>query len=180
MSNLMSSKKCLLVIDVQAGMFNLSRPLYKRNSILSNIKLLVKKARADNCRIIYMQHSGNESSPFKKSSEGWNIHSSITPEKNEYIIEKKYSDSFQDTRLNEILTKLSIEQIVICGLVTEGCIDITVRRAYSLGYKIELAGDCHSTTDSDILTAGQIIGHHNQVLKIFSDVKEAEKISFQD
>lgn len=161
----MSSKKCLLVIDLQAGMFNLSRPLYKSDSILSKIKMLIKKARAGNCNIIYMQHSGSEKSPFKKGSEGWNIHSSITPEKDEYIIEKKYSDSFQGTKLYEILIKLGVEQIVIGGLVTEGCIDTTTRRAYSLGYKIELACDCHSATDSDILTAKQIINHHNQGTK---------------
>ena len=174
----MASKKCLLVIDVQTGMFNLSRPLYKSNLLLSNIEKLIKKARTGNSRVIYMQHCGNENSPFKKGSEGWSIHPLVSPKEDEYIIEKKYSDSFQETGLNEILLELGIEQIVVCGLVTEGCLDTTVRRAYSLGYKIELAGDCHSTTDSNILNALQIIDHHNQVLKIFSEVKEAEYISF--
>ena len=176
----MYSKKCLLVIDVQTGMFNLSRTLFKSDSILSNIAQLIKKARTENSKVIFLQHSGSEKSPFYKGSNGWKLHPRINPGPDEYIIEKKYPDSFQDTRLNEILMKLGIEHIVVCGIVTEGCIDTTVRKAYSLGYKVELASDCHCTTDSSILTAEQIVNHHNQVLKIFSDVKETEKISFKD
>jgi nicotinamidase-related amidase len=176
----MSSKKCLLVIDVQNGMFNLSRPLYQSKFVLSGIVQLIKKARKENSKVIYLQHCGSEKSPFKKGTSGWKLHPLINPKSDEYIIEKKYSDSFQDTRLNEILMKSGVKQVVVCGLVTEGCVDTTIRRAYSLGYNIELAADCHSTTDSNILTAEQIIKHHNQVLKIFSEVKEAEKISFKD
>ena len=114
----MSSKKCLLVIAVQIGMFNLSRPLYKSNLILSNIEQLIKKARLENSKIIFVQHCGSEKSPFKKGTGGWKLHPLINPESDEYIIEKKYLDSFQDTKLNEILMELGIKQIVVCGLVT--------------------------------------------------------------
>jgi nicotinamidase-related amidase len=174
----MASNKCLLVIDVQFGMFNLSRPLFKSDAILENIISLIRRARAENTPVVFVQHCGGENSPFKKYSEGWNIHPAITPDVNDYILEKRHSDSFQDTGLGELLKKLGIGQIVVCGLVTEGCVDTTVRRAYSLGYKIELARDCHSTTDSNVLTGEQIVQHHNEVLKIFSEVKEAGDIKF--
>ena len=174
----MASKKCLLVMDVQFGMFNLSRPLFKSDSLLNNILELVQKARLENIPIIFIQHCGGEKSPFKKGTIGWHIHPSIIPCENDYFIEKKFADSFQDSGLLELLNKLEVENIVVCGLVTEGCIDTTVRRAFSLGYKIELAGDSHSTTDSNVLTAEQIINHHNEVLKIFSEVKEACSITF--
>jgi nicotinamidase-related amidase len=174
----MSSKKCLLIIDVQLGMFNLSRPLYKSDSLLEKIIKLIQKARSKNIAVVYVQHCGNERSPFKKGSVGWNIHPSVYPTENDYVIEKKYPDSFQDTNLEEVLKQLAVNQIVVCGLVTEGCVDTTIRRAYSLGYRIELASDCHSTTDSNILTAEQIVSHHNEVLKSFSEVKESKDIMF--
>jgi nicotinamidase-related amidase len=174
----MASKKCLLVMDVQFGMFNLSRPLFKSDSLLSNIMELVQKARLENIPIIFIQYCGGEHSPFKKGSAGWNIHPLIFLCESDYFVEKRYSDSFQDTRLEELLRKLEIDQIVVCGLVTEGCVDTTIRRAFSLGYKIELASDCHSTTDGNVLTAEQIIEHHNEVLKIFSEVKTAGEIVF--
>ncbi len=98
----MSSKKCLLVIDVQIGMLNLSRSLYNGDLLLENIKQLINKARSENSKIIYLQHCGSKNSPFEKGIEGWKLHPLITPETDEYIIEKKYSDSFQDTNLQEI------------------------------------------------------------------------------
>jgi nicotinamidase-related amidase len=174
----MVSKKCLLVIDGQLGMFNLSLPLYNSDSLLINIQHLIQKARSGNTTLVYLQHCGNENSPFKKGSVGWDIHPTICPAKNDYVIENKYSDSFQDTNLEQELKQLAIDHIVICGLVTEGCVDTTVRRAYSLGYRIELASDCHSTTDSNILTGEQIVKHYNEVLKIFSEVKESKDIMF--
>jgi nicotinamidase-related amidase len=176
----MTSKKCLLVIDIQSGMFNLSRPLYKGDTLLENTKSLIQNARAENIPVVFVQHCGSENSPFQKGSAGWDFHPLISPDANEYVIEKKYSDSFQETELDEVLKKMEIDHIVVCGLVTEGCIDTTIRRAYSLGYKIELASDCHSTTDSNVLTAEQIIKHHNEVLKIFSEVREARNITFNN
>jgi len=174
----MTSKKCLLIIDVQLGMFNLSRPLYKSDSLLRNIQNLIQKARSENITIVYLQHCGRDKSPFKKGSPGWEIHPSIRPANNDYVIEKKYSDSFQDTPLEQTLKKLAINHLVICGLVTEGCVDTTIRRAYGLGYRIDSASDGHSTTDSDVLSAEQIVKHHNEIFKIFSEVKEAKDILF--
>jgi len=175
----MNNKKCLLVIDVQNGMFNLPRKLYKSDFILENICSLTEKARKENTLIIFMQHCGNENSFFIEGSENWKIHSKVSPRKNEIIIKKTYSDSFQNTKLDGIIKNSNIKNIVICGFVTEGCVDTTIRRASSLGFNLEVASDCHSTTDSDVLTAEQIIKHHNEVFKIFSIVKKSEEIVFK-
>ena len=174
----MVPKKCLIVIDLQVAMFNLSRPLFNGNIILDNIKKLIQNGRNNNIPIVFIQHCGSKQSPFKKGSTGWEIHPSVSPEVKEFVIEKEHPDSFQDTELETLLNKLSIKNLVVCGLVTEGCVDSTVRRAYSLGYKIELASDCHTTTASHVLTADQIINHHNEVFKIFSEVKETKDIMF--
>ena len=175
----MKSKKCLLVIDVQNGMFNLPRELYKGDIILDNIISLVEKARKENVIIIYMQHYGNENSFFSEGSKGWEIHSKVSPKGNDIVIEKTHSDSFQDTKLDEILKNNNIGDLVICGFVTEGCVDTAIRRANSLGYSLEVASNSHSTTDSNVLKAEQIISHHNEIFKIFSKVKKAEEIVFK-
>ena len=171
-------RKCLLIIDVQVGMFQLSRPLYKGDILLDNIKSLLQKARSEQVPLVYMQHCGGQKGPFEKNSPGWNIHPSMYPSAQDDVIEKRYSDSFRDTTLELVLQQLEINHIVVCGLVTEGCVDTTVRRASSLGYTLELASDGHSTTDSTALKAEQIIQHHNEVLKIFSEVKESKEIVF--
>ena len=172
----MNNKKCLLVIDAQNDMFNLPVEMYHGELILENISSLIDKARKGNVLIVYMQHCGNENSFFSEGSEGWEIHSKVTPEQTDIILKKSFSDSFQETKLDEILRSNKVDRLVICGFVTEGCVDTTVRRANSLGYKVEVAGDCHSTTNSSVLKAEQIINHHNEVLKIFSEVKKFEDI----
>lgn len=115
-------------------MFNLSKPLYKSDLLLGNIKTLIRKAKEANAPVIYIRHCGSKNSHFMKGSSGWNIHPLIIPGVNDYVFEKNHSDLFQDTRLKDILKKIGVEQLVICGLVTEGYVDTTTRRAYSLGY----------------------------------------------
>lgn len=172
----MNNKKCVLAIDVQNGMFNLPRELYKSEIVLDNIYSLLEKARKENALIIFMQHCGNENSFFKEGSENWKIHSKVSPKRNEIVLKKTHPDSFQNTKLDSIIKHSNINDIVICGFVTEGCVDTTIRRASSLGYNLEVVSDGHSTTDSNVLTAEQIINHHNEVFKIFSKVKKSEGI----
>jgi hypothetical protein len=51
--------------------------------------------------------------------------------------------------------------------------------AYSLNYDVTLVRDAHSTWDTDLLTAPQIIAHHNKVLGgWFVRLKETTEIEF--
>jgi len=43
-------------------------------------------------------------------------------------------------------------------------VDTTVRRALGLGYGVVLVADAHSTVDNGVLSAAQIIAHHNATL----------------
>jgi len=56
--------------------------------------------------------------------------------------------------------------------MTEYCVDTTCRRATSLGYNVTLASDAHLTSDSEVLTAANIIAHHNFVLDGFGAGKQ--------
>jgi nicotinamidase-related amidase len=68
--------------------------------------------------------------------------------------------------------------------MTEFCVDTTCRRATSLGFDVTLVGDAHLTRDTDILSAAQIVAHHNLVLNDFGagehviTVKPAAEVIF--
>ncbi|BCQ42632.1 hypothetical protein ERHA55_01590 [Erwinia rhapontici] len=47
---------------------------------------------------------------------------------------------------------------------TEYCVDTTCRAAADRGFEVVLVSDAHSTTDNAVLTAEQIIAHHNATL----------------
>jgi nicotinamidase-related amidase len=174
----MPANKALLVVDAQDVFFHLSRPLYNGEIVLGNIRTLIDRARSAGAPVVYLQHFAGHGSVFEKGSPGWQIHPSITPRKEESVIEKHKADAFQGTPLEERLKQLAVRTLVVCGFVTEGCIDTTVRRASSLGFNVELVRDGHSTTDGEVLAAGQIVDHHNSVLSIFAQVKNSAEIHF--
>jgi len=175
---LVLEKKALLVLDAQVAMFNLSKPLHSAEAVLGNIKSLIDAARSAGSPIVYIQHSGSRESVFARGSAGWQIHTTVAPNRSEIVMEKHTADAFNGTDLAECLERLSVGAIAICGFVTEGCVDTTVRRASSLGFQVELAADAHSTTDGQVLRAEQIIEHHNSVLAIFGEVKATDEIQF--
>ncbi|MFH1729938.1 MAG: isochorismatase family protein [Pseudomonadota bacterium] len=60
-------------------------------------------------------------------------------------MEKHEPDSFHGTNLDQMLKDININILYLCGFATEGCIDSTVRIAFSKGYSVILISDCHTT-----------------------------------
>jgi nicotinamidase-related amidase len=175
----MNSRTALLVIDVQLCNFEESPPVHRGSDLLSKIGALVAQARAVGVPIIYVQHCGSEGAIDQPGTPGWEIHPAIAPTEDDTVVQKSHPDAFQDTSLQRELESRGINKLVITGIQTEYCVDTTCRRAYSLGYKVTLVEDAHSTWDSDHLTASQIIEHHNAVLGgWFAELKALGEIEF--
>ncbi|KOP78782.1 cysteine hydrolase family protein [Cytobacillus solani] len=169
-------KTALLIIDIQNAMFDESNPIYDGEQLLKNLQDLINKARTANVPVFFVQHNDEE---FKRGTPEWEIHSSISPNEGEAVIQKHTPDSFHETELHEKLKKEQIENLVIAGNQTEYCVDTTSRRAFSLGYTITLVKDAHRTWNSNTLSAKQIIDHHNEVLgNAFATLKETKEIQF--
>jgi nicotinamidase-related amidase len=161
-----SGDTALLIIDVQVGIvegFN----AYRGGEVLGQINLLRSNARAEDIPIIYIQHDGEKGHPLEAGSEGWKIHPEINPLEGDLVIRKRASDSFFETTLRRELEARGIKCLIITGCMTEYCVDTTARRAVSLGYDVTLVSDAHTTIDNKLLTAAQIIAHHNALLDGF-------------
>ncbi|MGQ0438103.1 isochorismatase family protein, partial [Bacillus sp. B-TM1] len=74
------------------------------------------------------------------------------------------------TNLKEVLQDKGIDHVIISGMQTQYCVDTTTRRACSEGYKVTLVSDAHSTFDTEVLRAEDIVKHHNVVFGAFADV----------
>jgi nicotinamidase-related amidase len=172
------SDVALLVIDMQLGNFT-SNPVYKAADLLARTKSLIQKARVSKVPVIYVQNNGGKGDPDEYGTEGWKIHPSIAPTKEDSLVQKKTPDAFHKTNLRETLESRSVRHVVVAGLQTEYCVDTTCRRAFSLGYDVILVKDTHSTWDTPMLNAGQVIKHHNSVLEgFFVTLKNEEEIVF--
>lgn len=179
----MNPNTALLVVNPQVGLMAGPSPVYQSANVLERIQRLLAKARASANPIIYIQHDGACGSILEIDSPGWQIHPALAPDEEDWIIYKRGSDAFYGTSLQADLHAMRIEHLIIMGCKTECCIDATSRRAISLGYDVTLVKDAHTTTDSPLLTAAQIISHHNYTLNQFGipghviTVKESGEIS---
>lgn len=176
-------RAALVIVDVQVGLVELI-PAEVRRSVLSRIETLLARARASGLPVIFIQHDGPKGHPLETHTQGWEIYPSFKPADGEQVIRKREPDSFFETGLQHDLEKREITRLVIAGGMTEYCVDTTCRRATSLGYDVTLAGDAHLTRDNEVLTAANIIAHHNFVLDGFGagehvvTVKPADAIVF--
>jgi nicotinamidase-related amidase len=160
-------KSALVIIDVQVGLVRLMPPELQ-DRVLSNITVLLSKARSSGIQVLFIQHDGPKGHPLEAETSAWAIHPSILPMRGEPVIRKKASDSFFKTGLAEELQTGEISHLIIVGGMTEYCVDTTCRRAVTLGYDVTLVADAHLTRDTPVLTASQIIAHHNLLLDGFA------------
>jgi len=175
----MKEPTALLIIDVQNGLFNIKDfPIFQEEQLIRNIQILLDKAQKAKVPIFYIQHNDPKGKRLENGTENWKIRSEITPRIEDTIIQKYNSDSFLNTNLDEELLKREITRLVIAGLATPMCIDTTVRSAVSHGYNVILIQDAHSTIDSEVLKASQIVAHLNDVLQWFSELKKVKEFEF--
>ena len=176
------SRTALLVIDVQRAFFDGDAipAVHDGERVLARIGDVVRRARTAGVPVVYVQHAGGRGHPFKEGAKGWQIHPEVQPQKGDVVVAKTTSDSFYGTRLKADLRALDVERLIVMGNQTEFCIDTTCRRAHSLGYKVTLLTDAHSTWDNEYLKAQQIIDHHNLVLgRQFVSLDESSRMSLE-
>ena len=136
--------KCtaLLVIDVQMALFSRPTPIYKAYDLLRNINSLVEMFQLSNALVVYIQHSNNKM--LIKDSDGWQFHPDLNIKETDPIIHKIHGNAFKETNLKQTLESRGIEDIVITGLVTQGCVKATSIGGKELGYRVILIEDGHS------------------------------------
>jgi nicotinamidase-related amidase len=61
------------------------------------------------------------------------------------VFRKHYPNSFRDTPLLGHLRDLGIDRLVVAGMMTQMCVDSTVRAAADLGFQCALAHDACAT-----------------------------------
>lgn len=159
-------KTALLVIDVQNGIIT-DFQAHAGDQVIARIGNLLSRARAAHAPVIYVQHDGEPGHPLVTGSRGWRIDERIAPLDDDPIIRKRFCNSFHETSLQQTLEQAGISHLIITGCMTEYCVDTACRHATTLGYDVTLVSDGHTTIGNDLLTATQIIEHHNRILQGF-------------
>lgn len=152
----------LLVVDVQKLITN--EKLYNFDTFISNIKLLIEKARKNNIEVIYVRHDDGEGQALTKGTDGFEIYNEIVPMPNERIFDKFVNSSFNGTGLLEYLRGKGEKEIVVVGLQTEYCIDATVKCGFEHGFRVIIPEYSNSTFDNEFMTAEQSYRYYNEFM----------------
>ncbi len=141
----MAREKNLQIVHVHLGF----SPLYKElREDIDGILAIVKQTGA-----------------FQKDSDGSQAIDGFLPREKELCILKNSISAFEHTNLEEQLKKLGITDIVFMGLLSNICIESSVRDAYDKGYRVFVVQDATSTLDET--------GHQHairNVLPLFSTI----------
>lgn len=128
----------LLLIDIQNFYFEGKGALIEPEKAAENAARLLDHFREEGGLVIHVRH---------ESSSGGEIHRIVAPEAGEKMITKKSVNAFKDTDLLDFLTKKSVKNLVICGMMTHMCLEAAARAAADLGFQITVIADACATRD---------------------------------
>ena len=66
----------------------------------------------------------------------------LEPEPDEYEVTKQRYDAFEGSNLERWLRTEAVGTVLLCGFMTNGCVEATARSAYERGFDVVLADDC--------------------------------------
>ncbi|WP_156448318.1 cysteine hydrolase family protein [Mycobacterium sp. NAZ190054] len=73
----------------------------------------------------------------------------VAPVPGDIVINKTTTSAFIGSHIDRILRNLGVEQLVVCGVMTSGCVESTVRDAADSGYHVLVAEEaCAALTET--------------------------------
>lgn len=147
------SEQALLVIDPQNDYFPGGKyPLWNTDVILEKMKAAITQAQEKSIPVILIRHEGNENSPFfNPGTEGADIHPEIQKlAPNAPVITKHFADSFELTPLSGLLIDLRVNELLLCGMMTQNCITHTALSKMAEAYQVTILKDACTTVDAMI------------------------------
>lgn len=145
-----AQQKALIIIDIQNDYFEGGNmPLVGSHEAAIKAKDVLKYFREKNLPIVHIQHISNREGAtfFLPGTKGVEIYDLVRPVEGEQIIEKHFPNSFLQTELQSYLSEKGITELVICGMMTNMCVDATVRAAKDFGYNCTLIADACAAPD---------------------------------
>jgi ureidoacrylate peracid hydrolase len=160
-------RSALLVIDMQRFFLDPSSPTFTCGglAILPGLKQLITAFRQAGRPVIYTKHVHHPGLLDAGIMEWWwegmciegspesEIHEDIMPMPGEKVIIKHRYSAFYNTDLETVLRCLKIEDIVICGIMTNMCCESTARDAYYRDYRVSFLADGTGSINEEMHTA---------------------------
>jgi len=143
------SKTALIIVDMQnvfAGRGEISGdvPPSITEELIGKTKNLAEAARTAAIKVVYlrmMKDPGRKSKSLIRTVGDTEIVDELKPLPGDIVIHKTWYSGFRGTSLDRILRESSIEHLIFTGVVTNVCVESTLRDSYFLDYLPILISD---------------------------------------
>ena len=164
---LRKQKSALLVIDMQNHFLEPESPSFICGgaAVMPGVRLLIKSFRRAERPVIYTCHV-HHPDRIDAGIMGWwwegmcvegsresEVHPFLSPLKREKIVFKHRYSAFFNTDLDTVLRCCKIEDLVICGVMTNMCCESTTRDAYARDYRSFFLADGTGTINEEMHVA---------------------------
>lgn len=149
-----ASRRALVVIDVQNDYFpGGGYPLWNTEETLAHTEAAIASARAQGVHVVLVQHVANPAqgrSPFfNAGTEGVALHPRIRAAAPDApVLQKQHADSFLGTTLEATLQAWGVDELLLCGMMTQNCVTHTALSRSAERYRVCILKDCCTTVDA--------------------------------
>lgn len=146
----------LLLIDLQQDYFEQGAfPLWQASETKNKLVEIIAEAKAKGILPVHIQHIADPAQGvapfFNENTPGAEIHPDILAAAPDApIVIKSYADSFEQTRLEQVLTENGIKKLLIAGMMTQNCVTHTAISKAAEKYQVSVFTDA-CTTVSEML-----------------------------
>ncbi|KOX10893.1 isochorismatase family protein [Micromonospora profundi] len=141
------SRAALLVIDVQESFRQ--RPIWAYGSnpdIVGQVDRLVTAARQRGDLVVWVLHAEPGTGGVFDPARGHvRLLDGLTPAAGEPTLVKTAHNAFTTTNLQQLLTTAGVDDLTVCGIRTEQCVETTARVGSDLGYRMTFVTDATQT-----------------------------------
>ncbi|WP_236794312.1 cysteine hydrolase family protein [Amycolatopsis sp. GM8] len=171
--------KAMIVVDVQNGFCHpdgslpkLGLPLEGAEAAVANSARAVESARAQGIPVIFTRHvyrpgfydegpwlagrTADLASVGGLLAGSWDgdVVDDLKRGDDDLVVDKCRLDAFQWTSLEPLLRGLGAAELVVCGVVTNFCVETTVRSAIMRDFEVTLLEDCCAAQTSRLHDIG--------------------------
>ncbi len=143
-------KRALVMVDIQKDYFPGGRkPLPEMQEACKRAADLLSFFREAAQPIFHIRHIAAKQGAtfFVQDTEGADLHPLVSPRPGERVIIKNHPNGFLNTSLLGELRTVDPDEVVICGAMSNMCIDATTRAASDFGFRCVVVHDACAASD---------------------------------
>jgi ureidoacrylate peracid hydrolase len=162
-----SMNRALLVVDMQNGFchpegsfIRIGMGLEGADDAVRNAAIAIEQARSAAIPVVFTRHlyrpgRADEGQALKQNSPAlagvdglqagtWDadVVAELGCGPQDLTVDKVRFDAFQWTSLEPLLRGLGVDDLVVCGVVTNLCVETTIRSAFMRDFRVTLLADC--------------------------------------